>query len=83
MSCACSGPKTGEWCSSISRPRAGSLKSKLVPLAEEVNGIGIRGIKAADVAVTRRTLLAILDNLALDEAQSSSPQRRIPAPVGV
>jgi DNA-binding MarR family transcriptional regulator len=57
------------------------LKGKLVPHAEEVNSIGIRGIKAADVAITRRTLLAILDNLALDELQSSNPQRRIPAGV--
>ncbi len=59
-----------------------SLKNKLVPLAEAVNGIGIRGVKAADVTITRRTLLAILDNLAADEAQSASPQRRIPAPLG-
>ena len=52
------------------------MKNKLVPLAETVNGIGIRGVKAADVMVTRLTLLAILDNLAADEAQSSSSQRR-------
>jgi MarR family transcriptional regulator, organic hydroperoxide resistance regulator len=52
------------------------LKSKLVPLAEEVNGIGIRGIKAADVATTRHTLLAILDNLADDERRSMEGQRR-------
>jgi DNA-binding MarR family transcriptional regulator len=58
-----------------------SLKNKLVPLAEAVNGIGIRGVKAADVTITRRTLLAVLDNLAADEALSASPQRRIPAPV--
>ncbi len=62
--------------------KARSLKNKLVPLAEAVNGIGIRGVKAADVTITRRTLLAILDNLAADEAQSASPQRRIPAPLG-
>jgi DNA-binding MarR family transcriptional regulator len=43
-----------------------SLKNKLVPLAEAVNGIGIR---------------AVIDNLAADEALSASPQRRIPAPV--
>ncbi len=54
------------------------LRSKLVPLAEEVNGIGIAGLKAADVAVTRQTLLAILSNLARDELESSAPQRRIP-----
>ena len=59
-------------------PKGRLLKGKLVPLAEAVNGIGIRGIKAADVAISRRTLLAILDNLALDERQMPGPQRRIP-----
>jgi DNA-binding MarR family transcriptional regulator len=52
------------------------LKSKLVPLAEEVNSTGTRGVKAADVAATRRTLLAVLDNLARDELQSSGATRR-------
>src|SRR5687768_15190550 len=47
-------------------PKGRLLKRKLVPLAEEVNRIGIRGIKAADVTATRRTLLAILDSLARD-----------------
>ena len=60
-------------------PKGRLLKSKLVPLAEEVNSIGIRGIKASEVTITRRALLAILANLATDEMQSSSPQRRIPA----
>ena len=63
-------------------PKGRLLKSKLVPLAEEVNNIGIRGIKAADVTATRQTLLAILDNLAFDELQSSSTQRRIPVTPG-
>jgi DNA-binding MarR family transcriptional regulator len=63
-------------------PKGRLLKGKLVPLAEEVNNIGIRGIKDADVAATRRTLLAILDNLALDEVLSSRPQRRIPVAAG-
>lgn len=60
-------------------PKGRLLKSKLVPLAEEVNSIGIDGIKPADAAITRRTLLAMLDNLALDERRSSGTQRRIPA----
>lgn len=60
-------------------PKGRLLKSKLVPLAEAVNNISVRGLKAADVAATRRTLLAILDNLALDELRSSGPQRRLPA----
>lgn len=56
-------------------PKGRMLKNKLVPLAEAVNGIGIGGIKTADVAVTRRTLLAILDNLARDEAPSPASHR--------
>lgn len=63
-------------------PKGRLLKTRLVPFAEEVNGIGIRGVKTADVVTTRQTLLAILDNLALDEVQSSAPQRRIPVEPG-
>ena len=63
-------------------PKGRQLKGKLVPLAEGVNSIGIRGIKAADVTATRRTLLAILDNLARDELQSSCTPRRIPVAAG-
>lgn len=58
-------------------PQGRLLKRKLVPLAEEVNNIGVRGIKDADVATTRRTLLAILDNLAMDELQAAA-QRKLP-----
>lgn len=45
-----------------------SLKEKLVPLAEEVNRLAVRGVPARDVATTRRTLLAVLEGLAQDEA---------------
>ena len=45
-----------------------SLKRKLVPLAEAVNEIAVRGVPARDVATTRRTLLAVLESLARDEA---------------
>jgi DNA-binding MarR family transcriptional regulator len=63
-------------------PKGRLLKGRLVPLAEAVNGIGIRGVNAADVAATRRTLLAILDNLARDELQSADPPRRNGARAG-
>ena len=63
-------------------PKGRLLKDKLVPLAEQVNNIGVRGIKAADVATVRRTLLAMLDNLAADELQSSNATRRLPAVSG-
>ena len=52
-------------------PRGKDLKKKLVPLAEEVNALAIRGLKAADVAHTRRCLLVMLDNLAGDDMLGS------------
>lgn len=57
-------------------PKGRLLKSKLVPLAEEVNAVGIRGLKPADVNAVRRTLLAILDNLADDELRIADTPRR-------
>src|SRR5262245_44592804 len=49
-------------------PKGRLLKSKLVPFAEEVNEIAVRGVTAADIAATRRTLLAVIENIARDEA---------------
>src|SRR5258706_11840355 len=43
-----------------------ALKRRLVPLAEEVNRIAARGVAASDRAATRRTLLALIANLARD-----------------
>jgi DNA-binding MarR family transcriptional regulator len=59
-------------------PKGRLLKSKLVPLAEEVNSIGVRSIKEASIATTRLTLLAMLENLARDEITSAYSSRRIP-----
>ena len=42
-------------------PKGRLLKSKLVPLAEEVNAIAVRNVKAADIATTRQTLLSIIE----------------------
>jgi DNA-binding MarR family transcriptional regulator len=53
-----------------------ALKRKLVPLAEEVNAIGVRGIAARDIATVREVLLAIIANLAQDALRGPSP----PAP---
>ena len=47
-------------------PQGRALKRKLVPLAEAVNAISVRGIAAADVATTRKVLLSMLANLAAD-----------------
>ena len=53
--------------------RAGrALERRLVPLAVEVNRIGVRGVPAADVRAVRRVLLAIVANLARDEAATAA-----------
>ena len=49
-----------------------------MPLAKDVNAIAARGVPAADVAATRRTLLALLHNLAADEARRRNARRRVP-----
>jgi DNA-binding MarR family transcriptional regulator len=46
-----------------------ALRASLVPLAEEVNRLAVAGIPAADVAVTRTTLLAMVENLAEEESE--------------
>lgn len=48
-------------------PKGRALKNKLVPLAEETNSISIRGISPDDVRIARRVLLAMIENLAVDE----------------
>ena len=54
-------------------PRGRLLKSQLVPLAENVNEVAIRGVKPADVNTARQVLLAVIDNLASDEAAQDRP----------
>jgi DNA-binding MarR family transcriptional regulator len=49
-------------------PRGRALKRTLVPLAEDVNRVAVERVAAADLAATRATLLAIIDNLARDTA---------------
>jgi len=49
-------------------PAGKALKAKLVPLAEDVNEVAVRGIDPRDIVATRRTLLAIVANLARNEA---------------
>lgn len=52
------------------------MKAKLVSFAEQVNEVAIHNVKLADIVTTRRTLLAIIENLAEDEAHSTG---RIPS----
>ncbi len=56
-----------------------ALKRKLVPLAEEVNRVALNGASPAAVATTRRVLLAMLANLAADEARGGNAHRRVPS----
>lgn len=56
-----------------------ALQHELVPLAEELNAVAVQGTRPEDVAATRRTLLALIDNLAEDEAQSLDATRRVPS----
>jgi DNA-binding MarR family transcriptional regulator len=49
-------------------PLGRQLERTLVPLAENVNTRALKGLSAADIATTRRALLAMIDNLAQDAA---------------
>jgi DNA-binding MarR family transcriptional regulator len=60
-------------------PKGRSLKRKLVPLAERVNEVAVRGVPAKDIAAMRRTLLRMIENLAQDEASAIDGDRRIPS----
>jgi MarR family transcriptional regulator, organic hydroperoxide resistance regulator len=60
-------------------PKGKALRPKLVPLAEAVNDVAVRGVSAADVAATRRTLLVMIENLARDELQAGKKRRRMPS----
>ena len=48
-------------------PKGRRLRSKLVPLAEDVNRIAVRDARLGDIATTRKVLLGIIENLARDE----------------
>jgi DNA-binding MarR family transcriptional regulator len=60
-------------------PKGKALRPKLVPFAEEVNDVAVRGVSAADVAATRRTLLVMIENLAKDELAAGKKRRRMPS----
>jgi DNA-binding MarR family transcriptional regulator len=66
-------------------PKGRQLRDKLVPLAEEVNRIAVRGVRPADITVSRSVLFAIIENLARDEqgADMRMPSTRDLARVGV
>jgi DNA-binding MarR family transcriptional regulator len=47
-----------------------ALRSKLVPLARQVNAIGLRGLSSRERETVRHCLLKIIDNLAADAERS-------------
>jgi DNA-binding MarR family transcriptional regulator len=49
-------------------PEGRSLKSRLVPLALDVNRIAVSGAEPQDLAATRALLLRMIENLAADES---------------
>ena len=60
-------------------PKGQALRPKLVPLAEEVNDIAVKGLTAEEIATTRHALLILIENLARDEAEQLRQHRRIPS----
>ena len=46
------------------------LRKVLVPLAEDVNAVALRGLGGDEVATTRRALLTMIDNLAREPGPS-------------
>jgi DNA-binding MarR family transcriptional regulator len=50
-------------------PKGRALKTRLVPLAIGINRIAVKGASAADIAITRKLLLHIIENLAADEVK--------------
>jgi MarR family transcriptional regulator, organic hydroperoxide resistance regulator len=56
-----------------------ALKEKLVPLAEDVNRAAVTDIPDEDISKTREILIAIIENLARDEARTADGERRVPS----
>lgn len=50
-------------------PKGRALKSKLIPLAEQLNSVALRGIPPRNVAIFRNTVLAMIENLERDEIE--------------
>ena len=59
-------------------PRGRLLKSKLVPLAEEVNRIAVENVDPRDITKMRGVLLTMIENLARDE-RHAGVKLRIPS----
>jgi DNA-binding MarR family transcriptional regulator len=53
-------------------PTGAALRSLAVSAAEEVNNIALRGVSQEDAAATRRTLLAMIENLEIGASSRRS-----------
>jgi DNA-binding MarR family transcriptional regulator len=56
-----------------------ALRDKLVPLAEEINGMAVAGLSPEDLAIMRRGLHLMIQNLASYEEGSANERRRVPS----
>ena len=56
-----------------------ALRDKLVPLAEEINGQAVKGLSPEEVAIMRRGLHLMIQNLATYEEDSVNERRRVPS----
>jgi DNA-binding MarR family transcriptional regulator len=54
-----------------------ALRNELVPLAIESNNLGAEGISAANIHITRKTLIAMLENLAREEQILAKPVKHL------
>jgi MarR family transcriptional regulator, organic hydroperoxide resistance regulator len=55
-------------------PKGTALRTVSVSAAKDVNRIALSGVSAADIAATRRTLIAIIENLYADPMDSTRPR---------
>jgi MarR family transcriptional regulator, organic hydroperoxide resistance regulator len=60
-------------------PAGRALRETLVPLAEEVNRVAVRGASRADLAAARELLLRVIGNLAEDEAGAVQRRQGVPS----
>ena len=56
-------------------PAGRALEKTLVPLAEEVNHVSVAGLGDKQIATVRKSLLAMIENLAADEAGGEVPDQ--------
>ena len=61
-------------------PKGKALKKVLVPLAVDVNHVAVHSVSAADLLTTRKVLLKVLENLALEESQMDPDSGPSPKP---